>query len=76
MDIKQLEKITQKQGEDISCLKTDNNWLKDTLSKVAEKVDKIEKKLLGRPSWLIATIFSILMGLVGAMATFIMNSSF
>lgn len=78
MELQQLQKETQRQGEEISCLKSDNAWIKQELSTaksernaIVKEIKIISEKLLGRPSWLITTVFAILMGMVGAMATYI-----
>ena len=77
MTQEELQKET-KQGEEISHLKADNTWIKLELStakternEITKELKIISEKLLGRPSWLICMVFNILMGLVGAMATYI-----
>jgi len=80
MTQEELQKETQHQGEEISHLKADNTWIKLELStakternEITKELKIISEKLLGRPSWFITMIISILLGLVGSMATYIMN---
>ena len=48
-------------------------WIKETLKIVVDKVDIIEAKLLGRPSWFITTVISLMAGIIGVLATTIIS---
>ncbi len=74
MDIQQLEKETQKQAGQISSLNTDMDWIKPLLQTFGTDIKEIKQKLLGRPTWLITTIFAVMMGIIGALLTYVANN--
>ncbi|MBU0777503.1 hypothetical protein KKF82_04525 [Patescibacteria group bacterium] len=52
--------------EDVSVLKTDFKWLKCEFVKMRTALEEIKDKLNQRPTWIIATSFSVLLSaLVG-----------
>ena len=52
--------------EDVSVLKTDFRWLKTEFVKMRIALEEIKDKLNQRPTWIIATSFSVLLSaLVG-----------
>lgn len=46
--------------EAIVLVKTDIKWLKTEFTKMGEVMDDISKKVNGRPTWIMATVFSVL----------------
>jgi len=69
--LKELRRETAKQGEDISRLKADNDWLKKEFIAVRTDVKDIKEKLLGRPSWWITAIITGLASICFSLLTYI-----
>ena len=81
MELKEIQTETIKQGEDISCLRADNTWIKSELAsskterhQLSLDIKEIKEKLLGRPSWFITTLVAIMLGIIGALGMFILNN--
>lgn len=75
------EDINSSQNVFIARIQTDIAWMKESLERIENnhlihidaKIEELEKRLNGRPSWVVSIIITLLVGLVSALAVLLLK---
>ena len=59
--------------QDMVSVKLDIKWLKDKFTKMEAIMDEISNKVNNRPSWLVATVFSVLFSTLIGLAVYLLT---